>query len=176
MSPDLSRRQFSLTLASFVAATSVARPMWVASHNQATEDVTKNSEAIHQELVVAASPARVYAALIDAEEFTKVTALSSMKNAAPAQIAREVGGPFSVFSGHIVGRQIELLPGQRIVQAWRVVDWPAGVYSIASFALSDRNGKTSLVFAHTGFPNGLGEHLAQGWRMNYWEPLKKYLA
>ena len=48
--------------------------------------------------------------------------------------------------------------------------------AVDRFELTDRNGKTTLVFDHTGFPRGLGEHLAQGWRMNYWEPLKKYLA
>jgi activator of HSP90 ATPase len=103
-------------------------------------------------------------------------AFSSMKNAPPAQIASEVGGTFSLFDGHIIGRHLELVPGQRIVQAWRVVDWPTGVYSVAKFEIADRAGKSVLVFDHTGFPNGLGEHLAQGWRSNYWEPLKKYLA
>src|SRR5438270_499090 len=89
-------------------------------------------------------------------------------NAAPAEIARSAGGSFSVFGGHIVGRQLELVPDRRIVQAWRVVDWPPGIYSIAKFELTDRGGKTQLVFDHTGFPTGLGEHLAQGWRANYW--------
>ena len=166
-----SRREFSLTLASAIGAIP-----WFRSRSLRTKDVTKTSEAIHQEITLSASAARVYAALTDAPQFTKLMAFGSMKTAPPAEIARDVGGTFSLFAGHIIGRQLELVPNQRIVQAWRVVDWPAGVYSVARFEISDRAGKSVLVFDHTGFPNGLGEHLAQGWRTNYWEPLRKYLA
>jgi activator of HSP90 ATPase len=167
----LSRREFSLTLASAVGAAP-----GLFSRSMRAKDVTKTSEAIHQEITLNASAALVYAALTDAAQFTKLMAFSSMKNAPPAQIASEVGGTFSLFDGHIIGRHLELVPGQRIVQAWRVADWPVGVYSIAKFVTADRAGKSVLIFDHTGFPNGLGEHLAQGWRSNYWEPLKKYLA
>lgn len=166
-----SRREFSLTLASAVGGTS-----WFVSRSIRAKDVTKTSEAIHQEVTFNASAARVSAALTDSAQFTRLMAHSSMKNAPPAQIASEVGGTFSLFGGHIVGRHLELVPGQRIVQAWRVVDWPVGVYSIARFEMADRVGKSILIFDHTGFPNGLGEHLAQGWRTNYWEPLKKFLS
>ena len=48
----------------------------------------------------------------------------------PAEINREAGGAFSLFKGHIIGRNVELIPNQRIVQAWRVVTWPEGAYSI----------------------------------------------
>jgi activator of HSP90 ATPase len=72
--------------------------------------------------------------------------------------------------------QIELVPSIRIVQAWRVIDWNPGVYSIAKFSLTEHAGGTRLIFDHTGFPNGEGQHLADGWKANYWEPLQKYLA
>src|SRR3954468_14132156 len=139
-------------------------------------ELTKTSEAIHQEVVFNATPKRVYDALTEAKEFTKVVTFSSMKNAPPAQIAHDVGGTFSLFGGHIIGRHLELVPNQRIVQAWRAVDWVPGVYSIARFELADRAGKTALVFDHIGFPAGQGEHLAQGWHANYWEPIEKYLG
>ena len=172
----LSRREFSLTLASVLGSAPIARRPWSMLHRGTPKDVTKTSEAIHQDITFNASAARVYAALTDAGEFTKLTTFSSMKEAAPAQIAPDEGGTFSIFGGHIVGRHLELVPGRRLVQAWRVVDWPAGAYSIAKFELADRAGKTYLVFDHTGFPNGRGEHLARSWRTNYWEPLKKYLG
>jgi activator of HSP90 ATPase len=95
-------------------------------------------------------------------------------NAAPARIGRAEGESFTLFGGHIVGRHVELVPSRRIVQAWRVVDWDAGVYSIARFDLIDRDRETTIVFDHIGFPNGKAEHLAEGWRLNYWEPLEKY--
>jgi activator of HSP90 ATPase len=94
----------------------------------------------------------------------------------PTAISREVGGTFSIFGGHITGRQIELVPNQRIVQAWRVVDWDPGVYSIAKFELLEQGTGTKLVFDHTGFPKGDAEHLAQGWKSHYWDSIDKFLA
>jgi activator of HSP90 ATPase len=92
------------------------------------------------------------------------------------EISREVGGAFILFGGHIVGRHIEIVPNERIVQAWRVVDWDPGVYSIVKFELMEQGSGTKLVFDHTGFPEGKGQHLADGWKANYWQPLEKYLG
>jgi len=172
----LTRRQFSASVASFVGLGVIGGEGLGILRGAAAPEVTKTAEAIHQEVVFNASRKRVYDALTDAAQFTKVTSFSSVKNAPPAQIAHDVGGTFSLFGGHIIGRHLELVPDQRLVQAWRVVDWAPGMYSIARFELADRAGKTALIFDHAGFPNGLGDHLAQGWRMNYWEPIKKYLG
>lgn len=172
----LTRREFSTRLSSLLGLTLVGHANPATILPPSADDVTRTSEAIHQEIDFAASTARVYHALTDAKEFTKIMAFSSMKDAAPAQIESGAGGTFSLFNGHIVGRHLELVPSRRLVQAWRVVDWAPGVYSIARFELVDHGGKSTLRFDHTGFPNGLGEHLAQGWRMNYWAPLAKYLG
>jgi len=172
----LTRREFSASVASFVGLGVIGGEGLGILRGAAAPEVTKSSEAIHQDIVFNASRKRVYDALTDAAQFTKVTTFSSVKNAPPAQIAHDVGGTFSLFGGHIIGRHLELVPDQRLVQAWRVVDWAPGMYSIARFELADRAGKTALIFDHAGFPNGLGDHLAQGWHMNYWEPIKKYLG
>ncbi len=124
---------------------------------------------IHQELSFNATPARVYEVLTTAEIFEK------MSGGAPTEIDPAEGGAFSCFGGMIVGRNIECVPGALLVQAWRVKNWEPGVYSIARFEVSDDNGSTKLVFDHTGFPAGQGEHLAQGWHDNYWNPLKQLL-
>jgi activator of HSP90 ATPase len=62
------------------------------------------------------------------------------------------------------------------VQSWRVVDWPEGVHSIAKFELAPHGAGTRVVLDHTGFPSDRAEHLASGWRENYWTALRKYLA
>lgn len=93
----------------------------------------------------------------------------------PTKIIREVGGAFSLFGGHILGRHIELVPNPRIVQAWRLNNWPAGLYSIARFELVEQGSGTKIVFDHAGFHKGDADHLAEGWKGNYWEPLKKFL-
>ena len=91
-----------------------------------------------------------------------------------ARIDSLVGGTFSLFDGHIIGRILELVPNQRIVEAWRVVDWPNGVYSIAKFELKQQDSGTFLIFDHVGFPEGLKEHLSIGWQQHYWNALGKY--
>ena len=125
------------------------------------------SITIHQEIEFNASPQQLYETLLDSKQFTEFSGR-------PAEINREVGGAFSVFKGHIIGRNLELVPNQRIVQAWRVVTWPEGAYSIARFDLKPQRSGTLVIFDHIGFPEGLHDHLAQGWEENYWSLLKKY--
>lgn len=95
---------------------------------------------------------------------------------APTEIDARPGGAFRLFGGYISGRNVELVSDLRIVQAWRVGDWDAGLYSIAKFALAGADGGTRLLFDHTGFPSEAADHLAKGWYANYWEPLAKILA
>jgi activator of HSP90 ATPase len=143
--------------------------------------VSHSAESIHQEVVFAANRKRVYDALTDAKQFEKVVQLSAAKQSmeignASSQISREAGGSFELFGGHITGRHIELVPAERIVQAWRAASWAPGDFSIARFVLEQQGTSTKLIFDHTGFPAGQGEHLATGWNLNYWAPLAKYLA
>jgi len=146
------------------------------------EEISHAAESIHQVAVFKAERKRVYEALTDAKQFGKVMQLgAAMKGgmppgAGPAEISREAGGAFSLFGGHITGRQIELVANERIVQAWRAGSWNPGHYSIARFELVEQGSGTKIVFDHTGFPNGQAEHLAAGWKGNYWEPLEKFLA
>jgi activator of HSP90 ATPase len=126
-------------------------------------------DAIEQEVVFNAPPNRIYDTLLDSRPFSEFTG-------APAEISRDPGGVFSCFGGMITGRNIELIPGQRIVQAWRVGNWPEGVYSIIKFELTAGGSGTRLNLRHAGYPEEGREHLESGWHKMYWEPLKKYLA
>lgn len=147
-----------------------------------TEDgISHTSDAIHQEPVFTASRKRVYDALTDAKQFDKVIQLSGVMQAMhlpdkPAEISREAGGAFKLFGGYITGRQVELVPNERIVQAWRAGGWNPGIYSIAKFELVEQGSGTKIIFDHTGFPKGKAEVLASGWKAHYWEPLEKLLA
>jgi activator of HSP90 ATPase len=114
------------------------------------------TRAIHQEEAFKAGPQRIYEALLDAKQFT------ALSGGRAAEIDRSVGGAFSIFSGHIVGRNLELVPNRRIVQAWRAVSWPEGIYSIARFELLEQSSRTRIIFDHTGFPPDLAEHLDRG--------------
>lgn len=174
----LNRRQWLLQCAAAASGVALA-----TAHANATpgDSTIRTVEAIHQEITFKVSAKRVYDALTDASQFQRVELLSdAMKcsdlNSHPAAISREPGGAFSLFGGYIVGRQIELVPNQRIVQVWRPQSWAAGVYSLARFELAEQDATTKISFDHVGFPPGTAEHLAGGWYANYWEPLRKFLA
>ena len=146
------------------------------------EEISHSAESIHQEVVFKAGRKRVYDALTDAKQFDRVVQLSDARKtrmpatAPPTQISPEVGGAFSTFGGLIVGRHIELVPNERIVQAWRPAYWKPGVYSIVKFELSDSGRGSKLVLDHKAFPEGDAKSLLEGWNKNYWEPLAKFLA
>ena len=182
------RRDFPARLASFLSGLGLAGTAFASTSSPRTarlagsEEITHTCEAIHQEVLFRASRKRVYEALTETKQFDKIVELSGvMKSgmppgAAPTEIGHEAGGAFSLFGGYIAGRHVELVPNARIVQAWRTGSWNPGVYSIAKFELADQGYGTKLVFDHTGFPQGEAQHLAEGWKINYWEPLEKSLA
>ena len=127
------------------------------------------SSAIHQEVVFKASPERIYEALMDADQHGAFTN-------AKAEISREAGGSFSCHDGQIAGRNIELVPNRRIVQAWRVANWEQGVYSVVRFELMPEGDTTRLILDHAGVDEDKAEMVAAGWKVRYWEPMQTYLA
>jgi uncharacterized protein YndB with AHSA1/START domain len=147
------------------------------------DGISRSAETIHQEPFFKASRKRVYDALTVTEQFDRVIRLSGVMQLAvmsamkkPTQISQHDGGAFALFGGYIVGRQIELVPNDFIVQAWRVGNWGRGIYSIARFELVEQGDGTKILFDHEAFPSGDAEHLASGWQENYWNPLTKFLA
>jgi activator of HSP90 ATPase len=184
MSSDLvSRRSFSVRIAALLPSLVAFRPMdWAGTARRvASDEVTYTSEAIHQEVTFRATPQQVYAALTEPRGFGRVVELSGAMAGAPqgtatAVISPTIGGAFSLFGGQIVGRHLELVPGERLVQGWRVAGWKPGIFSIARFELSAQGSGTQLTFDHTGFPAGAGKSLASGWTEHYWQPLAKYLV
>jgi len=180
----ISRRSLAFGLAvlpvglAFAAETPTAPKAKAA----AADGLSHASEAIRQEVTLDASPQRVYQALTTTQDFDSITRLSdgaALLNAAgakPTSISSEVGGPFTLFGGYITGRHVEMLPNERLIQAWRAGSWKPGAFSIVAFYLKAEEGKTRLNFEHRGFPNGNGAVLAQGWHAHYWEPLAKFLA
>jgi activator of HSP90 ATPase len=121
---------------------------------------------IHHEPTFPAPPSRIYEALTNLDQFAAWTG-------APATGESSEGAAFSLFGGHITGRNVELVPGKRVVQAWRAKTWPEGLYSIVRFELRPEGKGTRLVFDHTGFPEAETEHLSGGWHGMYWDKIAK---
>jgi uncharacterized protein YndB with AHSA1/START domain len=132
--------------------------------------------SIHKEVTFPVAPQRVYELLTDGAKFAAATGK-------PAKVESSEGTTFSIFGDYIQGRQIELVPGQRIVQTWRGIDWDPGIYSLVRFTLTREGGGTKLVVDHDAYPEGKSpiypswhEHLSTNWPVFYFEPFAKYLA
>jgi activator of HSP90 ATPase len=151
------------------AANAAANLPQEASKQTSAAAPCQSRTSLHQEIEFKATPQRIYAAFLDSKQFASFTGL-------PAEIDPKAGGAFNMFGGLIVGRNVELLPNQRLVQAWRPAHWEPGVYSIVRFELKAQDPGSLLVFDHIGFPAEEYEHLSEGWPLRYWEPLKKFLA
>jgi activator of HSP90 ATPase len=167
------RRQAITSVAIVLGSLAAGTSVWGKAPQQMAEPQSTGVEGLltylHQEVEIKASPQRIYEALLDFQQFSTFTGL-------PAEINRQEGGAFSLFGARIVGRNVELVPNRRIVQAWRPASWDPGVFSIVRFELKEQGSHTNVVLDHTGFPEGSFRHLDQGWYLRYWEPLKKFLV
>ena len=91
-------------------------------------------------------------------------------------MSRKEGGRFDAGDGYISGYNLELVPGKRIVQAWRASEWPAGAYSVLRLELTPRGSGSRLIVDHLGIPGEFRDGVDQGWYEFYWEPMKRYFG
>lgn len=124
-------------------------------------------KTIKQSVKFHVSPDRIYQLLVDSRQHAALTGEK-------AKIGARVGEAFSTRGGWISGIQVDLSPGERVVQAWRTQDFPVGVFSMASFQLSaTKDGGTQLVLTHRGVPKQMIPAIEKDWRESYWDKIKK---
>jgi activator of HSP90 ATPase len=174
LSHATTRRHMIAGVAVAFGSLAAGHRIWGKTQQQAMKETPSTAAnakrtSLHLEFDYEASPQRIYEALLDSKQFA---AFSGIR----AEIDPKEGGAFSMFGGMIVGRNVELVPNQRIVQAWRPTHWDPGVYSIVRFELKSHGAETMLVLDHTGFPEGEFDHLEWGWHNHYGDPLKKFLV
>ncbi len=78
------------------------------------EEISHTAESIHQETQYSASRERVFDALMSTKQFDRIIHIASGRDITslgtePTAISRDVGGAFTIFGGHILGRNIELV-------------------------------------------------------------------
>ncbi|HVM32606.1 MAG TPA: SRPBCC domain-containing protein [bacterium] len=90
--------------------------------------------------------------------------------------AREGDGPFSAHEGYVRGRNLQLVPGQLVVQSWRGADWAEGEPdSILFLTFEPVPGGGQVTLVHAGLSPEKAERHARGWRDYYWTPWKNFL-
>jgi len=126
-------------------------------------------KTIKQRVKFKADPATVYDLLADSEKHSAITGRRAI-------ISTKIGGTFSIGESEVTGINVDLVPGQRIVQAWRHRRFPEGIFSMAALTLRPTaDGGTELVLVHRGVPKELIPETEQTWRDRYWRRMKIYL-
>jgi len=128
------------------------------------------TKSIKQTVTFDAPPQKVYELIMDQK---KHAAFTNSK----VVMSKEINGKFDVFDGYCSGYNIELIDGEKIVQAWNFVEdgWPSDHYSICTFTFKHIETGTKLVFSQTLIPAHKAEELKSGWKEFYWKPMKEFL-
>ncbi|KAJ4393129.1 Co-chaperone [Gnomoniopsis smithogilvyi] len=85
------------------------------------------------------------------------------------------GGKFELFGGNVVGEYKELDEFKKIVQSWRLQQWPAGHYSTLEieFDQNDVDSVTVMRVNWTGVPVGQEEVTKENWQTYYVHSIKR---
>ncbi|KAK7742356.1 Co-chaperone [Cytospora paraplurivora] len=85
------------------------------------------------------------------------------------------GGKFELFGGNVVGEYLELEENLRIVQSWRLQQWPAGHYSTLEIELdqNDVDAVTVLRVNWKGVPVGQEEVTKENFQTYYVHSIKR---
>ena len=126
------------------------------------------TRTINQTVTFKASPMDVYEMLMDSK---KHGSLSGLK----AKISKKVGGKFTAWQDHIEGFNLLVMPGEKIVQAWRATGWWPNHYSIAIFDITKVKTGAKLKFTQIGIPPNRYSGHFRGWIETYWTPMKEIL-
>lgn len=85
------------------------------------------------------------------------------------------GGKFEIFGGNVTGEYLELEENKKIVQSWRLQQWPAGHHSTLEieFDQNDVDSVTVMRVNWTGVPVGQEEVTKENWQNYYVHSIKR---
>jgi activator of HSP90 ATPase len=85
------------------------------------------------------------------------------------------GGKFELFDGNVTGEYLELSEPTKIVQSWRLNQWPAGHYSTLKieFDQNDVDAVTVMRVEWTGVPIGQEDVTKRNWLEYYVRSIKR---
>ncbi len=119
---------------------------------------------------IPASPEEIYDAWLDSLGHSEMTG-------SPATMSDQVGAEVSAWEGYITGRNIELVPGERIVQSWRTSEFnDEHEDSVITLVLEPVEGGTLLTLEHSNVPDEQKSYEEGGWESNYFEPMIAYFS
>ena len=128
------------------------------------------TKTIQQSVRFNATPETLFEMYVDSEKHSKATG-------APARVSRKPGAAFTAFGGMLEGRNLLIVPGEMIAQAWRSTGWSsadADSILILTFSKAGSGGRVDLI--HVNVPEHDHKGVTEGWNKYYWKPWRLYLA
>ena len=117
-----------------------------------------------------ASAAEIYQAWLDSQAHSEMTG-------GEARQSDQVGAAVSAWDDYITGRNLELVPGERIVQSWRTTQFTdEHEDSVIVVTLDEVEDGTLLTLVHRNVPEEQTGYERGGWQEHYFEPMKEYFA
>ena len=121
-------------------------------------------------VVIPASAREIYDAWLDSVAHSEMTG-------GRAEMSAELGAEFSAWDGYIAGRNLELVPGERIVQSWRTTKFLEDHEdSLLTVTFDEREDGTLLTLLHSNVPPGHVGYEEGGWQKYYFEPMIAYFS
>lgn len=112
--------------------------------------------------IVPAEPELVYVALTN-------PATIQLWTGEEAEMSTEPGSEFSLWTGSIIGKNLEFVEGKKIVQQWYFGDQKEE--SIVTIILHPDKKGTSVELRHTNIPDSDYDNIVQGWNEVYFGEL-----
>lgn len=110
------------------------------------------------------------------QTFTDPQRISAFTRAAPKLFeGAKKGGKFELFGGNVAGEYLELVEPTKIVQSWRLDQWPKDHYSRLeiNFDQNDVDNVTVMRVSWSGVPVGQEEVTKRNWREYYVRSIKQ---
>lgn len=112
--------------------------------------------------IIPASPGDIYLALTN-------PATIHLWSGEEAEMSTEPGSEFSMWEGSITGKNLEFIPGKKIVQKWYFGDQEED--SIVTILLHEHDRGTSVELRHTNIPDEAYDDIVEGWNDVYFGSL-----
>ncbi|HEY2526793.1 MAG TPA: SRPBCC domain-containing protein [Xanthobacteraceae bacterium] len=119
---------------------------------------------------IPASPQEVYDAWLDSAAHSEMTG-------GEARMSDAIGAEVSALNGYITGRNLQLIPGERIVQSWRTTQFADDHDdSVITVMLEERTEGALLTLVHSNVPDDQRSYEEGGWQSTYFEPMIVYFS
>ena len=128
------------------------------------------TEQIKLSANIPASPKQIYDAWLSSKEHSKMTG-------GKATASVKIGGKFTAWDNYISGKNLELIPDKRILQAWRTTEFSKDdLDSHLLIKIEEVKDGSKVTLVHSEIPQGQSASYKKGWSDFYLKPMKTYFT